>query len=77
MVLELYTSKGCPYCTEVREQLEWDSLEYLEYDVEADEAARLRLLELVGGDAMVPVLVADGHVSQVGVGGRGCYVGNR
>ena len=42
-----------------------------------DEAARLRLLELVGGDAMVPVLVADGAVSQVGVGGRGCYVGNR
>ena len=49
----------------------------VEYDVEADEAARLRLLELVGGDAMVPVLVEDGGVSQVGVGGRGCYVGNR
>jgi mycoredoxin len=77
MVLELYATKSCPYCTELREKLEWDGLEYLEYDVEDDEAARLRLLELAGTDAIVPVLVADGRVSQVGVGGRGCYVGNR
>jgi len=73
--LELFATKTCPYCSEVRERLEWDGLEYVEYDVESDPAARTRLNELVGPSAMVPVLVEDGRVNQVGVAGRGCYVG--
>jgi mycoredoxin len=75
-VLELFATKTCPYCTEVRERLDWDEREYVELDVEADGAARGRLTELVGVNAMVPVLVEDGRVTQVGVAGRGCYVGN-
>jgi hypothetical protein len=59
----------------VREQLELDGQDYVEYDVEADDAARTRLIELVGAGPMVPVLVEGGRVSQVGVAGRGCYVG--
>jgi mycoredoxin len=75
-VLELFTTKTCPYCAEVREQLDWDEREYVERDVESDVAARVRLSQLVGVNAMVPVLVEDGRVTQVGVAGRGCYVGN-
>jgi mycoredoxin len=77
MPLELFVTKSCPYCAQVREQLDLDGREYLEYDVEIDDAARERLTSLDGVGAMVPVLVDDGRVVQVGVSGRGCYVGNR
>jgi glutaredoxin 3 len=73
---ELFTTKSCPYCAEVRERLAWDGAEYVERDVEADAAARARLTELCGPNAMVPVLVEEGRVTQVGSGGRGCYVGH-
>jgi glutaredoxin len=74
-VLELFASATCPYCEQVREQLELDGLDYVERDVDADEPARARLSGLLGPGAMVPVLVEDGRVTQVGVAGRGCYVG--
>jgi len=73
---ELFATKTCPYCSQMREQLEWDALDFVEYDVEIDGAARVRLQELVGANPMVPVLVEEGRVSQVGVAGRGCYVGS-
>jgi mycoredoxin len=77
MPLELFVTKSCPYCAQLREQLDWDGREYREQDVEADGAARARLMELAGPSAMVPVLVEDGRVIQIGVAGRGCYVGSR
>jgi len=73
--LELYASRGCPYCAELREHLEWDGRAYVEYDVDADADARRRLLELTGPNAIVPVLVEDGRVAQVGWQGRGCHLG--
>jgi glutaredoxin 3 len=75
MAVELYATKSCPYCAEVREQLAFDGIDYAEHDVDADRAARARLMALVGGHPMVPVVVEDGRVTQVGAAGRGCYVG--
>ena len=75
MAVELFTTRTCPYCAQVREQLDWDGTEYVEHDVEADTVALGRLTELAGPNAIVPVIVEDGRVVQVGVGGRGCYVG--
>jgi mycoredoxin len=75
-MLELFATRSCPFCTELREQLEWDEKEFVEYDVEADPQARARLIELVGAHAMVPVLVEDGRVAQTGWQGRGCAVGS-
>lgn len=74
MSLELFVTPSCPYCAEVREQLDWDGRPYDEYDVEADGEARARLAALVGPDALVPVLVEDGRVTQVGAAGRGCSI---
>jgi glutaredoxin len=76
MPIELFATKTCPYCSQAREQLELDGLDYIEFDVESDAAALARLTALIGGNPMVPVLVEDGCVTQVGVAGRGCYVGN-
>jgi glutaredoxin len=74
---ELYGSAGCPYTAEMRDWLEWSRLEFTEYDVEADEAARRRLWELSSGQRTVPVLVKDGKVSQVGWQGRGCVISEK
>jgi glutaredoxin len=76
MALELFATKTCPYCSEVRERLALDGLEYVEHDVEVDAGARARLAKLLGSDVMVPVLVDGGRITQIGVAGRGCYVGN-
>jgi hypothetical protein len=48
----------------------------VEYDVEADAAARARLHALAGSQRTVPVLVEDGKVVQVGWQGRGCVTGD-
>ncbi len=70
--LELYGAGSCPYTAELREQLEWDGREFVDYDVEADAAAAARLAALTGGRMSVPVLVEDGGVVQVGWQGRSC-----
>lgn len=72
--LELYGTASCPYTREMREWLEWSGREFVEYDVEADSAARGRLRALAGGRRTVPVLVEAGEVVQVGWQGRGCVV---
>jgi glutaredoxin 3 len=58
----------------MREWLEWKRSEFVEYDVEADPAARSRMREISGGQRTVPILVEDGKVIQVGWQGRGCIV---
>jgi glutaredoxin len=72
--LELYGSARCPHTGEMREWLEWKCSEFVEYDVEADPAARGRMREISGGQRTVPILVEDGKVIQVGWQGHGCIV---
>ncbi|GAC1653876.1 MAG: hypothetical protein NVS9B12_04160 [Vulcanimicrobiaceae bacterium] len=74
-MLELYGTQSCPYTGELREDLEFRGEAFVEYDVESDPQALERMLALTDGKRTVPVLVADGRVKQVGVNGRGCYVG--
>ena len=72
--LELYGTAGCPYTQELRESLEWNRRDFLEYDVEADLEARKRLRSFDSSLSTVPVLVEDGKIIQVGWQGRGCVV---
>ena len=72
--LEIYGTAGCPYTREMREWLEWRGQEFVEYDLESDPAVRARFQALAGNQRMVPVLVEDGKVVQVGWQGRGCPV---
>lgn len=74
--LELYGSTRCPYTQELREWLEWTRRDFMEYDVDADPEARVRMNALGGSVSMIPVLVEDGKVIQVGWQGRGCVVGS-
>ena len=72
--IELFGSGACPHTAEMREWLEWRGIEFVEYDVDDDPAARERMRTLSGGGRTVPVLVEDGKVTQVGWQGRGCVV---
>ena len=72
--LELFGAARCPYTQEMREWLEWKRSDFVEYDVEADVAARQRMREVAAGERSVPVLVEDGKVVQVGWQGRSCMV---
>jgi glutaredoxin 3 len=73
--LELFGVTGCPQTQEMREWLEWRGDDFVEYDVEADRAARERMRALSGGQRTVPVLVDEGKVVQIGWQGRGCIIG--
>jgi glutaredoxin len=75
--LELFGTLGCPYSAELREELEWQGLSFVEYDVETDRVALERMVELTEGGTTVPVLVEDGRVKQIGYQGRGCVVALR
>ena len=72
--LELYGTARCPYTGEMRDWLEWKRSEFVEYDVEADPAARVRMREVARGQRNVPLLVEDGKVIQVGWQGHSCVV---
>lgn len=74
MQVELYTTAGCPYSEEARDDLEWRGVDFVEYDVEKDAEARGRMLELTGGNRTVPVLVEEGKAVRVGWMGRGCFI---
>jgi glutaredoxin len=58
----------------MREWLEWNGHEYVEFDVELDHEARARMIAISGGQRIVPILAEDGRVMQVGWQGRGCVV---
>lgn len=72
-MLELYATASCPYCAQVRADLDWRRETFVEYDVENDSEALKRLLALCDGDSSVPVLVRNGEVVQLGYEGRSCY----
>ena len=72
--VELFGSAACEHTHSMREWLEWRGVDFIEYDVEADPAARARMQSLVRGQRLVPVLVEDDRVVQVGWQGRGCVV---
>jgi glutaredoxin 3 len=72
--IELYVTSSCPFCESAREDLEWRGVDFVEYDVDRDPAARARLLAITGGNRTVPVVAQDGKVVQTGWHGRGCIV---
>jgi mycoredoxin len=74
-MVELYGTSSCPYTAELRDDLTWRGIDFVEYDVDTDARARERLFALVPQTPRtVPVLVENGSIVQVGWQGRGCGV---
>jgi glutaredoxin len=74
--VELFGSGRCEHTESMREWLEWRGVGFVEYDVDVDPAARARMKTLAPGQRVVPVLVEDGTVAQIGWQGRGCVIGD-
>ena len=72
---ELFGTSTCPYTRDMRDWLEARRADFVEYDVELEPDARARMRQLAGPQRMVPVLVEEGRVVQIGWQGRGCVVG--
>lgn len=72
--LELYGTTRCPHTQEMREWLEWQRKDFVEFDVDADATARKRLFELSNGQRSVPVLVEGSKILQIGWQGRTCMI---
>lgn len=69
-MLEIYVKDGCPYCEKQLSVLNRKGLEYKVYVVNKDPDALKKAREDYKAD-MVPVLVEDGEVKNIGFGGGG------
>lgn len=57
----------------MREWLELNGREFIEFDVERDAEAHARM-KAASGQRMVPVLIEDGKAVEIGWRGRGCVI---
>lgn len=72
--VELFGSQRCEHTQSMREWLEWRGVDFVEYDVDVDSVARQRMRRLLDGQRVVPVLIEDDTVVQIGWQGRGCVI---
>ena len=64
----LYTTPGCPFCAEARQDLEERGVLYKEISIEGNPKAVDEVMRLSSGSGIVPILVSDEEV-KVGFGG--------
>lgn len=57
--VEIYTWSTCPYCRRAKELLNSKGVDYEEYDITGDEAARAKMVERTGGPKSVPQIFID------------------
>lgn len=58
-MVKVYTIEGCPYCDKVKKYLKSKNVEFEEFDIEKDAAAREACIKLTGMDGAVPVTTVD------------------
>jgi mycoredoxin len=57
----MYSTQWCGYCFRLRKQLDREGIEYDVIDIERDEEAAFRVMEVNGGNQTVPTLIySDG-----------------
>jgi mycoredoxin len=57
----MYTTTWCGYCVRLKQGLERAGISFTEIDIEQDEAAAERVMQVNGGNQTVPTLeFADG-----------------
>lgn len=64
----MYTKPGCPYCAAAKDHYNGKGIPFDEINVIGDKKAQKKVLELTGGEKIVPVII-DG--SQVKIGWDG------
>ncbi|MGJ3249990.1 MAG: glutaredoxin 3 [Elainellaceae cyanobacterium] len=59
--VEIYTWQVCPYCIRAKLLLWWKGVDFTEYKIDGDEAARTKMAERANGRRSVPQIFIDGH----------------
>lgn len=58
--VEIYSTPTCTYCTLAKDYFTKNGVEYVEYNVAADQDKRKEMVDLTG-QLGVPVIVIDGN----------------
>ena len=64
----IYTKTGCPYCAAAKKYYTDNSTPFDEINVTEQPQYKATVLELTGGQKIVPVIVGDGEL-KLGFGG--------
>lgn len=62
--IEIYTWSTCPFCRRAKGLLDSKGVEYTEYEISGDNAARAKMVQRTGGPKSVPQIFIDD-----------CYIG--
>ena len=61
--VEVYTWRTCPYCIQAKGLLREKGVEFTEYSIDGDEAARTKMAQRSHGRRSVPqIFIDDQHV---------------
>lgn len=61
--VEIYTWRTCPFCIRAKSLLTTKGVEFVEYSVDGDEAARDKMAQRANGRRSVPqIFINDRHV---------------
>lgn len=57
--VEIYTWATCPFCIRAKRLLDQKGVDYIEYGIDGDEAARRVMAQRAGGRRSVPQIFID------------------
>ncbi|MBD2098447.1 glutaredoxin 3 [Trichocoleus sp. FACHB-591] len=61
--VEIYTWQTCPFCIRAKALLDKKGVEYTEYSIDGDEAARAEMSQRANGKRSLPqIFINDQHV---------------
>ena len=59
--VEIYTWRSCPYCIRAKELLKSKGVDFIEYSIDGDEAARVQMARRANGGRSVPQIFINEH----------------
>lgn len=61
--VEIYTWRTCPFCIRAKSLLNNKGVEFIEYSIDGDEAARAKMAQRANGRRSLPqIFINDQHV---------------
>lgn len=61
--VEIYSWQTCPYCIRAKMLLTWKRVEFVDYAIDGDDAARSAMAERANGGRSVPqIFINDQHI---------------
>jgi len=61
--VEIYTWRSCPFCIRAKDLLNKKGVDFVEYSIDGDEAARAQMAQRAGGRRSVPqVFINNQHL---------------